>query len=496
MKEMSNMAREIKVHTTFCLIEKFKNDTSLTENEKMLLKYLPHKVQNIIWELHSSMMFPIPYCFSTILTAVSGSIANSKVLCTNNGYTVHPNIFMAIIGESGENKSQPIKWFTKPIWERAAEILEEYNKDLEHYQRETAKGNLDVEKPRKTQYIIQDATIEATKEILHENPRGIIDIFDELALWINSFSRYKKGHASEQGEWIVIYDGDDLLVNRKGNSKVLHIKHPFVSLIGSIQPYILCDSFKGAGTEDGLLWRILMTHSEHPACPILWNDEQPNENLKKEWSKILLSIFDQSLDVDYDHPKQIRYTEVGWSTIRNWQNETEREYTSSHPQKEISVWRKVQVNVHKIALILKVLWMACDEDVLELGDGDNGDLPTDDDPRGNDDFIGMQMAKAATDIMDYYLEGALQTLDMMSKMFPKPLSAEQKSFLRLLPADRFIARSEILVIGTEYGMRPRTIDRYLGQLKGSYLESQHGRYRLSNSGKMAISGEKYQPKHV
>ena len=80
------MSREIKVQTTFSLIEKFKKDTSLTENEQMLLKYLPHKVQNIIWELHNSMKVPIPYCFSTILTAVSGSIANSKVLCTNNGY--------------------------------------------------------------------------------------------------------------------------------------------------------------------------------------------------------------------------------------------------------------------------------------------------------------------------------------------------------------------------------------------------------------------------
>ena len=137
-----------------------------------------------------------------------------------------------------------------------------------------------------------------------------------LDVAIKSFSRYTKGHVSEQGEWIVIYDGDDLIVNRKGNSKVLHIKRPFVSLIGSIQPYILCDAFKGAGTEDGLLWRILMTHSEHPACPLLWNDEQPDENLCKDWSKIILSIFDQSLGVDYEHPKQIRYTENGWSTVR------------------------------------------------------------------------------------------------------------------------------------------------------------------------------------
>ena len=490
------MSREIKVHTTFSLIEKFKKDTSLTENEQMLLKYLPHKVQNIIWELHNSMKFPIPYCFSTILTAVSGSIANSKVLCTNNGYTVYANIFMAIIGESGENKSQPIKWFMEPLWKRAGEILDEYNKDLEHYQKETAKGNLDVERPRKTQYIIQDATIEAIKEILHENPRGIMDVFDELALWIKSFSRYTKGHVSEQGEWIVIYDGDDLIVNRKGNSKVLHIKRPFVSLIGSIQPYILCDAFKGAGTEDGLLWRILMTYSEHPACPLLWNDEQPDENLCKDWSKIILSIFDQSLGVDYEHPKQIRYTENGWATVRNWQNEREWEFTSSRPQKELSVWRKVQVNVHKIALILKVLWRACNEDVLEIGDGDKGDLPTDEDPTGNEDFISMQIAMAATHIMNYYLDGALQTLDMMSKMFPKPLLADQKAFLRMFPLDGFVQRSSIVAHATQYGMKPRTIDRYLGQLKGSYLEYQHGRYRLSNSGKMAISGEKYQPKHV
>ena len=195
-----------------------------------------------------------------------------------------------------------------------------------------------------------------------------------------------------------------------------------------------------------------MTHSEHPACPILWNDQKPDENLKKEWSEIILSIFDQSLGLDYEHPKQVRYTENGWNIVKNWQNERETEFTSSRPQKEVSVWRKVQVNVHKIALGLKELWRACNEDVLEIGDGDNGDLPTDDDPRGNDDFIGMQMAIAATNIMNYYLDGALQTLDMMSRMFPKPLLTEQKSFLRIFPLEGFVTRSAIIDHCVKYGM--------------------------------------------
>ena len=239
-----------------------------------------------------------------------------------------------------------------------------------------------------------------------------------------------------------------------------------------------------------------MTHSEHPACPILWNDQKPDENLKKEWSEIILSIFDQSLGLDYEHPKQVRYTENGWNIVKNWQNERETEFTSSRPQKEVSVWRKVQVNVHKIALSLKELWRACNEDVLEIGDGDNGDLPTDDDPRGNDDFIGMQMAIAATNIMNYYLDGALQTLDMMSRMFPKPLLTEQKSFLRIFPLEGFVTRSAIIDHCVKYGMKQRTIDRYLGQLKGTYLEYSHGKYKLSDTGKMAISGGNRQQKYV
>ena len=239
-----------------------------------------------------------------------------------------------------------------------------------------------------------------------------------------------------------------------------------------------------------------MTHSEHPACPILWNDQKPDENLKKEWSEIILSIFDQSLGLDYEHPKQVRYTENGWNIVKNWQNERETEFTSSRPQKEVSVWRKVQVNVHKIALGLKELWRACNEDVLEIGDGDNGDLPTDDDPRGNDDFIGMQMAIAATNIMNYYLDGALQTLDMMSRMFPKPLLTEQKSFLRIFPLEGFVTRSAIIDHCVKYGMKQRTIDRYLGQLKGTYLEYSHGKYKLSDTGKMAISGGNRQQKYV
>ncbi len=484
----NNMAREITVHQTFSLIEKFKNLDSLTNNEKMLLKYLPHKVQDIIWELNSSMMFPIPYCFSSILTAVAGSIANSKALCTHNGYIVYPSIFMAIIGESGENKSQPIRWFMKPLWNRTAEMLKDYNGELDVYLKEIAKGNFDIEKPRRFQFIIQDATIEAIKEILYENPRGVLVVFDELISWIRSFSRYKHGKASEEGEWIVICDGDSIMVNRKGDARVLYIKHPFVALIGSIQPYVFCEAFKGAGMEDGLLWRIFMTYSEHPATPILWNDRKPDDNLQDKWSEIIISILEQSFDVDYDCPKALRYTDNAWMIIRNWQNSKEEEFTSSRSQKELSVWRKVQVSVHKVALCLKELWKACGEDVSEIGSGDDGDLPTDDDPQGNDCFIGMQMALAATQVMEYYLDNALHTLKMMSDMFPGALTQGQKSFLKIFPIDGFVSRSAIVAHALKYGMKERTIDRYLSQMRGTMLECHSGRYRLTEHGKLAING--------
>ena len=489
MKEGSSMTKDVTIHRTFSLIEKFNTQDSLTDNERMLLKFLPHKVQDIIWELNSSMMFPTPYCFSSILTAVAGSIANSKALCTQNGYIVYPSICMAIIGESGENKSQPIRWFMKPLWNRTAEMLKDYNGELDAYLKEIAKGNYDIDKPKRIQFIIQDATIEAIKEILHENPRGLLVIFDELISWIKSFTRYKKGKVSEEGEWIVIFDGDSLMVNRKGDARVLYIKHPFVALIGSIQPYVLCEAFKGAGQEDGLLWRVFMTYSEHPASPILWNDNKPDENLQDKWAEIILSLLDQSFDVDYDCPKALRYTDNAWAVIRNWQNMKEEEFTANHSQKELSVWRKVQVSVHKISLCLKELWKACKEDVSEIGSGDNGDLPTDDDPQGNGNFIGMQMALAATHIMDYYLENALQTLKMMTDMFPGILTQGQKSFLKMFPLDEFVSRGAIVSYAKEKRqMKERTIDRYLSQLRGTMLECNHGKYRLSESGKMAIYG--------
>ena len=108
----------------------------------------------------------------------------------------------------------------------------------------------------------------------------------------------------------------------------------------------------------------------------------------------------------------------------------------------------------------------------------------------------MQMAIAATNIMNYYLDGALQTLDMMSRMFPKPLLTEQKSFLRIFPLEGFVTRSAIIDHCVKYGMKQRTIDRYLGQLKGTYLEYSHGKYKLSDTGKMAISGGNRQQKYV
>ena len=166
----------------------------------------------------------------------------------------------------------------------------------------------------------------------------------------------------------------------------------------------------------------------------------------------------------------------------------EEDYTANHSQKELSVWRKVQVSVHKISICLKELWKACGEDVLEIGEGDNGDLPTDDDPLGNENFIGMQMALAATQVMDYYLENALHTLKMMTDMFPGVLTQGQKIFLKMFPLEEFVSRSAIVDHAVKRGMKQRTIDRYLSQLRGTMLECNHGKYRLTESGKMAIYG--------
>jgi hypothetical protein len=78
--------------------------------------------------------------------------------------------------------------------------------------------------------------------------------FRQLNGWLGSFDKYHRS-GGDQEQWLSMFNGDAIVVNRKSQDDIISVPSPFVSVIGSIQPSVLTKCFKGQKVENGFLFR-------------------------------------------------------------------------------------------------------------------------------------------------------------------------------------------------------------------------------------------------
>lgn len=106
-----------------------------------------------------------------------------------------------------------------------------------------------------TQCVIGDATLESIADVVSGNPRGVVSWHDELAGWLQSFSRYSNG--SNRPAWLEGWSAGPARINRKSRREPLVLQKLPLSVIGTIQPDRLKEAL--AGADDGLPARFLYT---------------------------------------------------------------------------------------------------------------------------------------------------------------------------------------------------------------------------------------------
>ena len=103
------------------------------------------------------------------------------------------------------------------------------------------------------QYLIGDATLESIADVVSGNPRGVVSWHDELAGWLQSFSRYSNG--SNRPAWLEGWSAGPVRINRKSRREPLVLQKLPLSVVGTIQPDRLKEAL--AGADDGLPARFL-----------------------------------------------------------------------------------------------------------------------------------------------------------------------------------------------------------------------------------------------
>lgn len=231
----------------------------------------------------SSLQCPVDIALSAMFATV-GVAMGKRVIIDDGKYRNYPCLWVCVVAPSGSNKSTPIRFFLQPLKDRDSYNYGVYREELRAYRQA---GNDKGDKPVFKQYVISDSTPEARNQVLSVNPNGILLYRDELKGMIDDFCRYAK--SGELSQMLSMFDSDTIVVNRKSDEPLL-IKDPFMSIIGSIQPSVLVDTFGNDNMmNNGFNQRWLFCYPES-GMPEMYNDVSIPQSVISDWKDFIYNL--------------------------------------------------------------------------------------------------------------------------------------------------------------------------------------------------------------
>lgn len=224
---------------------------------------------------------PSDYVLVALLTVAGSLIGNTRWVSPWKGWTEPPIIWVMCIGQPSSGKSpaidavlQALFRVEKPLRRQSEAAMKtwleksEIAKLVEASWKEAAKAAIkageappnrpsEIEMgpaPHSTRLIVNDGTIERLGEIVSKQPRGILQMRDELSGWLEGMTRYSSG-GSDRPFWLESYGGRRYTVERIGRPP-FSIDRLAIGVLGGIQPARL-KTLLFASDDDGLLARFL-----------------------------------------------------------------------------------------------------------------------------------------------------------------------------------------------------------------------------------------------
>lgn len=242
---------------------------------------------------------PADYTFAAMLAVAGATIGNARWASPWRGWNEPPVIWTMCIGLPSAGKSPAIDAALQPLckaerprreaanaqhkeWAEKAELA----KLEEQTWKEIAKAAIKAGEtppdrpngcdagppPHMPRLVVNDGTIEKLGAILAKQPRGTLQMRDELAGWLEGMARYSGG-GSDRPFWLEAYGGRGFTVERMGREP-LTIDRLTIGVLGGIQPDRL-KSLLFKSDDDGLLARFLPIWPEPAPLrrPQAWADE-------------------------------------------------------------------------------------------------------------------------------------------------------------------------------------------------------------------------------
>ena len=403
----------------------------------------PAVLQKLIRELESTLNFSPDYTSASILYAVSVSIGNRIQLKVKNSWLEKSNLYMVLVGRTGDVKSHSVSFCLNPLMKLDKENFEQYLIQKKEYEQLPAEEKSKTIIPVLRQLLLNDFTPEAFVKAHYFNPRGIGLYTDEIAGFFNSFNQYRKG--SEEESYLSAWSGKPIIKNRISGDE-MRVDNTKVDIIGTMQEAILSSVFQSNKMKNGFIDRLLFV-LPYKYVDNKWNDLDLDEKYIEWYSNFISKIFnlaEQSKVILEFHPEAKEY-------LYKWQNNQKNDFDFEY-QRGVSV--KLQQYVLRFSILIEVIHSICNDEQLHM--------------------ISLKTLKSALKLRDYFFENAVRVFEIIDNSYYDSLTEIQKNVFDKLP-QQFKTGEGIEIISNEDLMKIRSFKNFLKDEK-LFKKIAHGIY--------------------
>jgi hypothetical protein len=459
MEKINVGAKDIMDHAGELLkqVEEVKDE----RENRFPYEVFPIPVQQIITATNEHLAFPIDFMGASILAAASVAIGNSYRIEVKRAWQEGAVLYIAIVGRAGTNKSHPLTYALRPIFEHDKNTYNQYEQQKQEFDRNVnltkkerdAEGKDEPVKPIWKRMLVSDITPEALGEVHKFNKRGLCVHVDELAGWFKNFNRYNKG--SEMEFWLSSWSCKPVNIDRKSGEPV-YIPNPFISVVGTIQNGILNELAKGNRADNGFIDRILFVilgdlKKEY------WSDTDINPEINQNWDEIISRLL--SLPIKYDTtnnpiPEILQLSAGAKQEFIKWHKINTDQINDAGSDAIGSIYSKMEMYVFRLALILEMLRCACSDSE-----------PTE---------VGTEAIRGAIKLVEYFKNSAVKVNAIITNINPLAKHPTDKQNLyKTLPSTFNTAEGS--QIAESLSISKRTYDRFLND-KELFHHTKRGQY--------------------
>ena len=346
------------------------------------LEALPDKVQDIVLTLARQENYSIEYTMSSLLMAVSTAIGNAISIRIRGGWISSPILYMILVGRPGMGKTPPLDFAFRPIRKHDAKIIKQFKVDMEYYNSQVdsskklkEEGSSLPPKPVLKRTIISDSTPEALMRAHDDNQRGIVIYVDEIMGMFNAVNQYSRGQLIEQ--LLTAYSGKPLDISRCSMPIPIHIEHPFINIVGTMQTTRMHELIDKGYKDNGLMDRFLFVYPSSREISYWKTDSENDSSYFDKYSAIWEGIINRIMDLPFSYDENtdiIQQNILNFSTdagkyFIEWRNNTIRNVNLIENDELVDTRiMKIPITTARLALVIQVLKWACGEGIKESVD--------------------------------------------------------------------------------------------------------------------------------